>query len=51
MASKLKRIRKYKWLKRMRVHWFLSRMATSAWRKILANRRLKGRHSLIVSKS
>ncbi len=40
---------KLKKRKRLRVHWFLKRSATSAWRKILKNRRRRGRHQLTVS--
>ncbi len=40
---------KLKKRKRLRVHWFLKRSATSAGRKILKNRRRRGRHQLTVS--
>jgi large subunit ribosomal protein L34 len=50
MPAKLNRVRKYKWLKRKRVHGFLKRMATKSGRKIIANRRRKGRYKLVVSK-
>lgn len=50
MASKLRRIRKYKWSKRTKIHGFLWRMKTKAWRNILKNRRDKGRHLLTVRK-
>ncbi len=50
MPGKFNRIRRYKWLKRKRVHGFLSRMSSKSWRKILSNRRRKWRHVLVVSK-
>jgi large subunit ribosomal protein L34 len=34
--------------RRMRVHGFFARMATTAGRKVLHNRRLKGRKKLTV---
>jgi large subunit ribosomal protein L34 len=40
---------KLKKRKRLRVHWFLKRSSTASWRKILKNRRRKGRHELTVS--
>jgi ribosomal protein L34 len=46
MASKLRRVRKYKWLKRLRTHWFRERMKKRTGRKILSNRRKKGRKQL-----
>ncbi len=50
MASKLKRIRKYSWIKRLRKHWFRSRMQTKDWRNVLSSRRLKGRKQLTPQK-
>jgi len=46
MASKLRRIRKYKWLKRLKTHWFRERMGKRTGRKILSNRRKKWRKQL-----
>ncbi len=40
---------KLKKRKRLRVHWFLKRSATASGRKILKNRRRRGRHQLTVS--
>ncbi|UCD97632.1 MAG: 50S ribosomal protein L34 [Chloroflexota bacterium] len=37
--------------RRLRVHGFRSRMATADGRKIIKNRRLKGRHRLTVKKN
>jgi large subunit ribosomal protein L34 len=50
MPWKLNRIRKYKWRKRLRVHWFLARMQTKAWRKVLKARRQRWRKVLVVVK-
>lgn len=40
---------KLKKRKRLRVHGFLKRSSTVWWRKVLKNRRRKGRHELTVS--
>lgn len=40
---------KLKKRKRLRVHWFLKRSTTASGRKILKNRRRRGRHQLTVS--
>jgi large subunit ribosomal protein L34 len=40
---------KLKKRKRLRVHGFLKRSATPSWRRVLKNRRRKGRHQLTVS--
>lgn len=43
MLAKLKK------RKRLRLHWFLRRSTTKDGREVLARRRRKGRHSLVVS--
>lgn len=48
MASKLRRLRTVKWSKRLKIHGFRARMATTPGRAVLAKRRLKGRHELCV---
>jgi large subunit ribosomal protein L34 len=50
MASKLRRIRKYKWSKRIRTHGFRSRLKTKGGRAVLARRRTKKRKSLTVAR-
>ena len=40
---------KLKKRKRLRVHGFLKRSSTVWWKKVLKNRRRKGRHELTVS--
>ncbi len=40
---------KLKKRKRLRVHWFLKRNSSVSGRKVLKNRRRKGRHNLCVS--
>lgn len=48
MPGKLNRIRKYKWLKRLRTHGFFARMQTPTGKQVLQKRRLKGRHQIVV---
>ena len=49
MASKALTLRKRKNRKKFKIHGFLSRMATTAGRKIVRERRRKGRKNLTVS--
>jgi large subunit ribosomal protein L34 len=50
MASKKKRIRKLKRIKRMRTHGFRMRMQTQDGRNVLAKRRNKGRAQIVVQR-
>lgn len=51
MASKKRRIRKYRWTKRLRTHGFLVRMLSRTGRAVLKRRRAKGRHKLAVARA
>lgn len=46
MTTKLNRVRKFKWSKRLATHGFRARMETKSGQRILNARRAKGRHQL-----
>lgn len=50
MPGKLNRIRRYHWRKRSKTHGFLVRLKSKSGRRILKNRRRKGRHELTPQK-
>ncbi|USN56579.1 MAG: 50S ribosomal protein L34 [Candidatus Peribacteria bacterium] len=51
MASKKRRVRQYKWLKRVRKHGFRIRSRSATGSNMLKRRRAKGRASLAPQKS
>lgn len=51
MASKKRRVRQYKWLKRLRKHGFRVRSKSSTGSNMITRRRKKGRKSLAPQKS
>ncbi len=49
MATKLNRVRKYKWSKRIKTHGFRARMKTKDGKKVILRRMKKWRKVLTVS--
>lgn len=50
MASKKRRVRQYKWLKRLRKHGFRIRRGSATGNNMLKRRRAKGRKQLSPQK-
>jgi ribosomal protein L34 len=51
MASKKRRVRQYKWTKRLRKHGFRKRSRSATGSQMLKRRRLKGRKTLAPQKT